>query len=336
MELINQIYCASSGATVTNTGVPSCVFTPDVVLDAILVPTGTTVTQAEINLAGGLPQLIMSKLNEDDKRKRWFYVPNFEELNDGSEDEQTESLGYGREVITGEGRYVLNFRFIKGGKCLHTKLRKFTGAEDAYDVFFIDGQRALMGTETVDTNGDIAISGYGLDEIFVPKMQFADGSNSAQFWIRFVLTDATQVNDTFAFVLPEGSQKVAMSKLKSIMDVTLIAPKTTNDGKVGVLAVSGCNAVNLAEVFGSDLADVSLWEVKSAGGTIAITAILETTNTIGQPIYELEIDTSDGNYPASTETFTISLVAPSVLETNDIVSPEGALFESNVIRVEVA
>lgn len=331
MSIINQINC---GASTDNTGINSCTFDPKEFVGSLLVPTGTTISQAQINSAGGLSAYITSMLNEDDKSKRFQLIGNFEEVEDNSEDAVTETLGYGMERTIREGQYRMTFRFIKGGKCFHTAVRTYAGQEDAYDVLFIDSQMALIGTH-VEVDSDIHIAGYTLSQIYVPKMTIADGSTMAGYRITYALADETQLNDRFAFVLPTGGDKSNMNRLKGIIDVRIVSESTLSGADLDVHVFGGCGATNMVDLFSTELSASAAWLAKGVGGAdIPITTFTEEQGNKGAYL-KLTLDTTDPAYPTTGGVFTLSLVAPSALQALGIEAPSGALLESNTVRVEV-
>lgn len=328
MAELNVITCVQSGAGASNTGVGSCTFDPKEIIGALLVPKGLSLSNSEVV---DLKETLISLANEDDRSKRVFPIGTFVELEDGSEDEQTEEFGYGVSKVTREGTYILSFRFTNGGKCLHSKLRAFNGAEDSYDVIFVDRQQALLGT-MVEKDGEPALGGYALEELYVPKMTFSDGSASTGYWIRFTLADVAEVNDRFGFVLPAPQDVFNVIRtVRGMIDIVLRAGTTSlSTGEVTVTALANCGSTNIAELFGQELNDTSLWIVTAPLGVVAITSV-----SVIDGKFELVLDTSDSNYPSANDVISIKLDEPSSLETAGLVSPEGSLFESNVTRSKV-
>lgn len=330
MALINAINCVSG---TDNTGLAACVFDPKEIMGSILIPSGTTISQTEIETAGGLSNFLIAKLNEDDKTKRYFLIEGFEEIEDNSEDATTETLGYGVERFIREGQYRMTFRFIKGGKCLHSKARSFSHQEEAYDVLFIDSQKAILGTQAM-VDGEVHIKGYTLSQIYVPKMTFADGSTGAGYRITYSLAYDTEVNDTFAFVLPTDGDRANMNRLKGIIDVALVTPTTTTTGILDVTPLAGCGSMNLADLFGTELSVAGAWEVLGIGNApISVTAFSVEQGVNGAFI-RLTLDTT-APYPVAGGTITLALESPSALGALDIKSPNGSLLESKVIRILV-
>jgi len=327
MATINGLNC---GSNILNTGIPACTFDPKEFIGAILVPKGKRFTASEV---ADWQNTLQTLANADDKKTRIYPIGRFVAVTDNSEDVVNETLGYGDEFAIRDGRYKWTFRVKNGSKCFHTQLRSFKGQENKFDVLFIDKQQAVMGTIIIDqTTGEPTLGGYDLSQIYVPKAKIADGSNSAMYEINFNLADEGQFNDRFGFVLETDQPFDVLKSVLGMLDVSIqnLTPSGAPAGTKTLALLSGCGSAALVDLFATELSSPSLWVVKNASTGAAITITSVTPSSVG---FVLVLSTSDPDYPTGGQQLAISLAAPSVLATADVISPEGNKFESQTIKI---
>lgn len=329
MAKINGLSC---GKQIKNTGVLACSFDPKIFIGALLIPKGKTFDATDV---ASFKTTLVGLANENDNKKRVYPIGRFEGLDDQSSDEVTFTTGYGRDYIVEDGDYVWQFNVLNGNKCYHTQLRSFSGQQDRFDVLFVDKQNAILGTTIDNGDGTFSLGGYSLSQIYVPKIQIADGDNPAQYHIRFSLTDAGQFNDNFGFVLSDPVWDV-LKTVVGMYDVHLnnVTPNNAASGKFTINPTAGCSNQNLLELFETELSDMSpspLWEVTDVTSGSALT--ISTITVIPGLGFEIAVNTSSP-YPGANDPIQISLVSPSALEARDVVSPEGNRYESDTVIVK--
>lgn len=327
MATLNEINCVSGNA---NTGIGTCSFDPKEVIGALLVPKGTRLSKDDID---DLKGTLIAGANNNDKKARFYPIGRFVAIEDSSDDNTEQTMGYGDTYIIKEGNYKWVFQFVNGAKCYHTKLRTFNDSQDRFDVYFIDKQNALIGTlVTNQSDGQEELKGFALAQIYTPKMKLADGSNMSEYTISFALSDSSEFNDKIGFVIADFN---ILSEIKGMVDINLSSLSTValSTGVTTIDLKASCGSTSLSEIFASELADITIYLASNAntGASIVVSSATVNPNNV-----VLTLDKNDINFPSASEFVNIKLAAPSVLATAGLESPEGNSFEGvNTLKVKV-
>ena len=276
-----------------NTGVPSCSWSPSNITGAILVPKNKSYTVADV---ATLWATLQSDLKVDNAANRIYPILPFKAIDDQSTDIQIETDGYGGKSFVRDGDYDWVFEY-KNGFCYYQALRSFHTKNHSFDVLFIDEvNNTLWGTENAD--GDL--SGFSLELLLVPNIKINTGSNATKYFVRFALANPAELNDnTYTVSFPNNQQ---LMKLSGLLDTFITATSTINatSGLVTVTLTSGCGSVDMAELYPTELADISpaptfqafnvtqnsvvaITGVSVAGSTISITTDA-TDHTAGDDV----------------------------------------------------
>lgn len=275
MKSVN-LQCAGDNS---NTGVPSCSWTPSNVTGAILVPKGKAYTVADV---ATLWSTLQTDVAVDSAAERIYPILTFKAIDDQSTDVQIETDGYGGKSFVRDGDYDWMFEY-KNGFCFYQSLRSFHTKNQAWDVLFIDEvNNTLWGTENAD--GDLA--GFALELLIVPNIKINTGSNATKYYIRFGLANPAELNDASYTVTFPTNQ--SLMKLSGLLDTYIAAANATIDGTSGDCALnlnSACGSVDMAELYPTELADATpayCWQAYNVtqGAAVAITGVAVSGSTI--------------------------------------------------------
>lgn len=310
---LNNFPCALLGA---NTGFGACVVDFDIIIGAIIVPQGTTFTQAETLT----PAAFLTALNtatSAPKFERAYPIGNFGEINDGSESAVTEKLGYGSELVVRDGSYKWSFRIVKGGFCLSKALRAFNNMN--VDVFFVDANGMVIGQRLVSTGGVVSFGGVPQYQAYQQPLKIADGSKGTIYMQNFSFPG--NVFDTFGGVQLSPAD---FNNVKGLQPIYLYGATRTTNVSV-VKGTVGCVGDDLGTMFGATLNDVTLWKVQDAvtGNYYATITSVAYSATTGA--YTVTVPTADPAYNSGNPVI-LSLAAASVLDA------AGLHYESNTVQ----
>lgn len=307
---LNNFPCTLLGA---NVGFGACVVDFKNITGAIIVPQGTSFTQANtLTPAAFLTALIAA--TSAVKASRAYPIGNFGEIKDGSESAVTEKLGYGSELVVRDGTFKWAFRIEKGGFCLSKALRAFNNMN--VDVFFIDANGLVIGQRNVSSAGVVTFGGIPQYQAYQEPLKINDGSKNTIYMQNFSF--AGNAFDSFGGVQLAPAD---ISLIKGLQPIYLYGATRTTNVSV-VKGTVGCVGDDLGITFGATLADVSLWKVQDSVtgnfyATITSVAYSATTNA-----YTVTVPTADPAYNSGNPV-NLSLAAASVLDA------AGLHYESN-------
>ncbi len=255
--------CASG---LSNTGRPNCVSLQSVTSKLIMVPLfGADGTANFIDLT--LPLPVWSDLiNETDSTKRWFPLPNFENVELPKADSQFEEANSGRMV------------FLRQGK------RSFAGelwAEDSTPTLLgkLQNNRCVdFGVYIIDVNGNLVGSKVGAalypiavdNPSFNPTFTFATDSTTQKIMLGFDF-DRLFDESTMYMITPTEAG-LNFNDLSGLIDVnltdlTVVATSVTFDA-----VLDYGTALNPIKFSGAISADFSLYN-NTTSATVSVTAV---------------------------------------------------------------
>lgn len=310
---LNNFPCALLGA---NTGFGSCVVDFKNIVGAIIVPQGTSFTQANTLTPSAFLTALIAATSAV-KSQRAYPIGNFGEIKDGSESAVTEKLGYGSELVVRDGTFKWAFRIEKGGFCLSKALRAFNNMN--VDVFFVDANGLVIGQRNVSSTGVVSFGGIPQYQAYQEPLKINDGSKNTIYMQNFSF--AGNAFDNFGGVQLQPSD---FNNVKGLQPIYLYGATRTTNVSV-VKGTVGCVGDDLGTTFGSTLADVTLWKVQDAitgnfFATITSVSYSATTNA-----YTITVPTADPAYNSANQV-NLSLAAASVLDA------AGLHYESNIVQ----
>ena len=255
--------CASG---LSNTGRPNCVSLQSVTSKLIMVPLfGADGTANFIDLTLPLP-VWADLINEVDSTKRWFPLPNFENVELPKADSQFEEANSGRMV------------FLRQGK------RSFAGelwAEDSTPTLLgkLQNNRCVdFGVYIIDVNGNLVGSKVGNalypiavdNPSFNPTFTFATDSTTQKIMLGFDF-DRLFDESTMYMITPTEAG-VNFNDLSGLIDVnltdlTVVATSVTFDA-----VLDYGTALNPIKFSGAISADFSLYN-NTTSATVSVTAV---------------------------------------------------------------
>lgn len=239
-------------AGLANTGRPNCLPIQSVTSKLIMVPlVANDGTANYLDLTSPLPTW-SDLINEADASKRWFPLPNFENVELPKADSQFEEASSGRMV------------FLRQGK------RSFSGelwAEDSSPTLLskLQNNRCVdFGVYIVDVNGNLVGSkqGTGLYPIpvdnpsFDPKYMFATDSTTSKIMVAFDF-DRLFDEGTMYMITPTEAG-VNFNDLTGLIDVNFNNAVVTAGQLVADLALDYGTALNPIKFVGALPADFSI------------------------------------------------------------------------------
>lgn len=252
----------------SNTGRPNCVPIQSVTSKLILVPLrGTDGTLNGIDLS--LPVPVWSDLvNELDASKRWFPLPEFENVELPKADTQFEEANSGRMV------------YLRQGK------RSFTGelwAEDSSPTLLgkLQNNRCVeFGVYIVDVNGNLVGSKsngflYPIpvdNSSFDPKYMFATDSTTSKIMVGFDFNRLFDESTMYMIQVAEAG--INFNELDGLLDVNITDIVSTVTNVTFKAALDYGTALNPIKFQGGVLADFTLTN-NTTGLPITITAVVE-------------------------------------------------------------
>lgn len=248
----------------SNTGRPNCVSLQSVTSKLIMVPlVANDGTPNFIDLSSPLPTW-SDLINEADASKRWFPLPNFENVELPKADSQFEEANSGRMV------------FLRQGK------RSFAGelwAEDSTPTLLgkLQNNRCVdFGVYIVDVNGNLVGSKVngGLYPIavdnpsFNPTFTFATDSTTQKIMLGFDF-DRLFDESTMYMITPTEAG-VNFNDLNGLVDVNLIITSSSSSDLTFDAVLDYGTALNPIRFSGATSADFQLFN-NDTGATVTIT-----------------------------------------------------------------
>lgn len=315
---INSIECASN---IRNSGFGSCTFTPGFTKGWFRVGKNFKIDATVAASPTTLRAYMQSLLIADDPSQRIYPVHGIKAVTDNSEDTTMQTFADGTQVPVRDGFYNWTYQYIDGGMCLHLALRTWNNTGGLY--IWYDQNNTILGTIDTDTDGNRSI--VGAEALFYEnKWKANDGSNVAAF-TSFFSVDSVLLNENLGFIRA-GFNLASLKGLETlVLKQGTIAPAA---GVLHVAIAAGCDYANQFSLYGTQLADESLWIAKNetTNGVIDITSV--TASTANQDMI-VTLDTSDPDYPATaTAKVLLTLVGPTGLDAADIPG-----FESNTLTI---
>ena len=276
----------------SNTGRPNCVTLQSVTSKMVMVPLkDSTGAKNYLDLTATLNEAFFTALtNETDATKRWFPLPQFENVELAKADSTFEEAPSGRKV------------FIKQGK------RSFAGelwSETPQFLAKIQNNRCVdFGVYIIDVNGNLVGSKEGTklypipvdNESFEGKLMFATDSAIQKIMIGF---DFYRLFDEGSLwvVTPEEAG-LDFNNLEGLLDVNIAFGTPTTTGVVATLTLDYGTAVSPLKVKGLVASDFLLYNVTQAG------AVTKTVTETADGVYAFVYTAITG----STDKIKLSLV----------------------------
>lgn len=284
---MKQLLCTKA---FSNTGLNSCYFDPANIEGVLLGPKGKVFTQTE--MATFLATLAAATA-DNDVTQRVFPIKRFVEFEDKSEDNPEQTFGFGGKSKVRQGKYAWYFMYRNGGMAYHKSLFAFDDRQESFDIWFIDAKNNILWGVSAGTN-NTGLGGFDLELIDVKNFKLNTGAAATMYGIGFCLEDPNQMNRDSAFYqFPKTTNLLqTLNGLKNI-DVTIHTPNASGLIKLSLTTSDG--AIDLADIYSTELATASLYSAVNANTNGALT-ITSVTYAAGTKTFNVQLDTADTDY----------------------------------------
>jgi hypothetical protein len=299
MPQMDIIVCA--GVTGSNTGQPTCDFTPGVNTGVLLTPAGREYTPQEL---ATLYTVLTNGTRDNDPNKRIYPLQNAIDFEDKTGEESNETYANGTVKKIRDGYYAYGLKFESGLKFFQN-VKDFDNLSSRFDILYIDTtNNAIIGRKIVKQNAVNTLGGFKLSQLNVSNYKLPTHTTSASFMLSYTLKDNRQFNSLGAAVVFDESDNVADLQGLITIDLRIITPMTT-----GGVVVIGANAgaSDLGSVYSTNLAATAAWSAKKVDGTpIPITGAVASGGG-----WQLTLTT--GSLPPIGEALTVGLSTNTAL-----------------------
>lgn len=266
-----------------NTGVNSQYLVPGFIHKVILVPKDTNITQTQ---AQSMYATAQAGIINNTDASRWYPIGNFTAMEDKSSKAVVNTTPIGSVVFIRDGKYHLEFTYMRGGIQLHNKLRKkFHLQQDVYELLMIEkDSNSILGTKPALNSSSYVTKGYSLEQIYVEQFDFNNATDEAKFRIGFVFADVDEFNERISIIqVPDAQPLMLLNGLKDLEFQTYPAPYQALTAGVAKLRVTtGGGATDLYTTYGSALVALTAnFSFRDASGnaltcTVALDATTQT------------------------------------------------------------
>jgi hypothetical protein len=315
--IFNSTDCTT---TRKNTGFADCFADPKLIIGAFLVSSSFKLSGAELASKEAAITALRAAAADDNKGQRIFPIHRLKNPANSGGDKTTQEFSDGSIAVVREGILNWTFQFTNGGLCLQKALRSHN-QNGGYFIFY-DSEFTLFGWQKVAGE----IWGVPANYIWTDPWMMNDGSNVTAYKINLAF-GPRYVNEGVGYAKLDST----IEGIEGLEDVTLTEIAFDSDSGIAeVAALLDCGAVNMAELYGTELANPARWVAENGetGEDVTITAVSVIGGTDKR--FQLTFDTADSDYPDSG-VILISLAAPSVLDAAGV---EG--YESDAIELEVS
>lgn len=313
--IFNSTDCTTSRK---NTGFGDCFADPKGVLGAFYVPSSFRLTAADLATKETALAALDAAAWFDSKGQRIFPVHRLKNPTDNSDEKTVQTFSDGSEAVVREGLMKWMFQVTNGGLCIHKALR--THNQNGGYFIFYDADFTLFGW--AKNPGEIW--GIPCNYIWSDPWRMNDGSNVTAYMISMAFAPR-YVNEAVGYAKLDST----LESIEGIQDISLDELSfDENTGVAEISAATDCAAVNIADLYGSELAVAGAWTAINASTGSAIT--IDAVSVVGgsDKRFQLTLDTADTDYP-SGGTILISLAAVSVLDGLGVSG-----FESDTVQLE--
>ena len=251
-------------AGLSNTGRPNCVPIQSVTSKLILVPLkATDGTLNGIDLSAPIP-VWNDLVNEVDASKRWFPLPNFENVELAKADSQFEEANSGRMVFLRQGKRSFAGELWQedSSPTLLSKLQNNRCVD--FGVYIVDVNGNLVGSKSNGFLYPIPVDNPSFD----PKYMFATDSTTSKIMVAFDF-DRLFDEGTMYMVTPSEAG-LNFNDLEGLVDVNLVKTgETANTDVTFDASLDYGTAFNSILFQGATISDFELSSVTNGVETIA-------------------------------------------------------------------
>jgi hypothetical protein len=297
MADISNIIDLDCEQQVVYTGVSDCPFNPGLPKFFAAIPRGKTYTQAEWD---DIVNILAAAATENPFSTRVLPIGPIITMTDNSEEAVTENTDYGVILDVREGTIIWTVRFGYGlGE--HLQMKNLAGKHNSYD-FLIGFATGIAGTTRRDAvTGDIQYGGFRFSYIGVLNPKFRTGTTKENYSMTIQIADSEQLTKRMTF---KTLDTVDISDVPGVQEVIMSGTVNASPaGSVDIAPLIKFGGKSLVEIYGGDVADITLFDATNflTGNVITLTGATIVAGKI-----RLQADTTDPDYPAAAAKWTIT------------------------------
>ena len=256
----------------SNTGRPNCVTLQSVTSKMVMIPLkDSTGAKNYLDLTATLNEAYFTALtNEADATKRWFPLPQFENVELAKADSTFEEAPSGRKVFIEQGKRSFAGELWSETPQFLSKIQNNRCVD--FGVFIIDVNGNLVGSKVGDKLYPIPVD----NESFEAKLMFATDSAIQKIMIGF---DFYRLFDEGTLWLVTAEEAgLDFNNLEGLLDVNIAFGTPTTTGVVATLTLDYGTAVAPLKVKGLTASDFLLYNVTQAGAVTK--TVIETADGV--------------------------------------------------------
>lgn len=261
----------------SNTGKPNCVTIQSVTSKLILVPlkdnTGAK-NYLDLSAFATFDEAYFSALvNQVDASKRWFPLPQFENVELAKADSTFEDAPSGKRVFIKQGKRSFAGQLWNETPQLLGKIQDNRCVD--FGVYIIDVNGNLVGSKVGDKLYPIPVD----NESFEAKLMFATDSATQKIMVGFDFYRLFDESTLWLVTPSDTTDTFDFNNLEGLLDVNVATSAITTTSVTATLTLDYGTAVNAIKVKGLVAADFVLTKLTS-GGTHAISTVAETADGV--------------------------------------------------------
>jgi hypothetical protein len=257
-----------------NTGTPACAPIASVLRKIVLVPTyDSTGAKNSIDLTATLDAAYLTaRINDTDSTKRWFPLPDFENVTSERAESTFEEAPSGTRAFVRQGSRTLTGE-IWGKEALPTLIGKIKEARCvSVSAFIIDGDGKVIGNgdaKSPDILYPIQLDAQSIDAIW---MAATDGTTQ-KINVTFTFSDSEKDEDIY-LIQPDVDFTFDALAAKGLLDICVAYSSISTTGFEAVLFNEYGLRKSLKDV-GLVIGDFSLYNDTTAA-SVTITSVTES------------------------------------------------------------
>lgn len=315
------------GSTRKNTGKKGCDFNLSYIIGMVLVPKdwayNPTFGTDDATAKAALQTNLVAALHDDDIADRAQLIGPFINGEDKMKAPGVQTLGYGGQRYTDDGKYIFDFLFDKGGYDYFKKVLSYKGAQADFKSLFIDNNKVIAGTNNYTSGVVVGVKGFEIEDFYVHPFKPGTPTTVAEYRISVTLAQVSEMAEDL-YATKMDSDIMDTLEEAAIVEVDITAGASTGTRTFPYILKAGDGSENLADTLGAaiDTTCVQAYN-KGTGTAITVSSITPSTLTGKYTV----VFASGGGYSAS-QIAVLEFTAPS-----DLFAATGGYYSSNKCEV---
>jgi len=258
----------------SNTGKPNCVTIQSVTSKLILVPLkDSTGAKNSLDLTTTFTEATFTALaNQADASKRWFPLPQFENVELAKADSTFEEAPSGRKVFIKQGKRSFAGQLWNETPQLLGKIQDNRCVD--FGVYIVDVNGNLVGSKVGDKLYPIPVD----NESFEAKLMFATDSATQKIMVGFDFYRLFDESTMWLLTPNDTTDLYDFNNLEGLLDVSLAKTSASQTTLVVTGVLDYGTAKNRIKVLGLVQADFTLKNT-ATGATITLLTCVATENS---------------------------------------------------------